>query len=417
MPRIKALSNSRKHLLQDSARCPTIPDQLLVPRLSRATQDTESFAAWFLTFQGRRDWSVTYSVAELAQRIGGQLRGDGSKLIHAALPLVEATPDSITFVVDAQHCARLEESAAGAVLMPCSLAPCDHIPTILVDDPLGAILQIATLLLPAAPLPPPGVDQRAWVAGSARIGEGSSVGAFAVVEDDVEIGPGCVIHPHAVVRRGSRLAEGVVIHPHAVLYPRTVVGARTIVHAGAVIGSDGFGYRQSKGVHHKVPQLGHVELGCDVEIGANTTVDRATLGATRVGDGTKIDNQVMIAHNCRIGAHNILVSQVGIAGSTTTGDHVTIAGQVGVADHVHIGDRATVCGHAGVYTDVPAGETYLGVPARPSRESLRIHLAMEKLPEALGQLAEVRRQLGLDDKLGPHRSDRRRMRDRERAAG
>jgi UDP-3-O-[3-hydroxymyristoyl] glucosamine N-acyltransferase len=175
-----------------------------------------------------------------------------------------------------------------------------------------------------------------------------------------------------------------------------VLGSRVIVHANAVIGADGFGYRFQNGRHVKVPQLGGVEIGDDVEVGACTTIDRGTFQATRIGEGTKIDNLVQVAHNCRVGRHNILISQIGIAGSCSTGDYVTIAGQAGLADHVHIGDRVMIGARAGVTKDIPAGERWLGAPATPEREQKRILMTLEKLPEMRRDLQQIKRRLGLD---------------------
>jgi UDP-3-O-[3-hydroxymyristoyl] glucosamine N-acyltransferase len=196
---------------------------------------------------------------------------------------------------------------------------------------------------------------------------------------------------------GCKLGVGVVIFPGAVLYEDTLVGDRAIIHAGAVIGCYGFGYKLVEGKHVLSAQLGHVEIGCDVEVGANTTIDRGTYGPTFIGEGTKIDNQVQIAHNCRIGRHNMLCSQVGIAGSTSTGDYVVMAGQVGVRDHVHVGDRAILGAMAGVTNDVPAGATMIGIPATPEREQKLKQAALSKLPEMRKQLKELQHAV---DRLG-----------------
>jgi UDP-3-O-[3-hydroxymyristoyl] glucosamine N-acyltransferase len=200
-----------------------------------------------------------------------------------------------------------------------------------------------------------------------------------------------------VIGRHCRLGDDVTLYPNAVLYDGTVLGSRVIVHANAVVGADGFGYRFQGGRHVKVPQFGHVEIGDDVEIGACTTVDRGTFQATRIGEGTKIDNLVQVGHNCHIGKHNLLVSQMGIAGSSSTGDYVVIAGQVGIADHVHIGDRVLIGAKAGVTKDVPAGERMLGAPATPEREQKRILMSLEKLPEIRRELRRLKQHLGMTD--------------------
>ena len=200
-----------------------------------------------------------------------------------------------------------------------------------------------------------------------------------------------------MIGRNCILAADVTIYPHAVLYDDCHLGERVIVHAHAVLGADGFGYRMQQGKHVKVPQLGRVEIAADVEIGACATIDRGTFGPTRVGTGTKIDNLVMVAHNCQIGRHNLLVSQVGIAGSTTTGDYVVMAGQVGVADHLHIGDRAQLGAKAGVHKDVPPDARMLGAPATPDKEQMRIMMSLERLPEMRKDVKKIKQHLGLED--------------------
>ena len=192
-----------------------------------------------------------------------------------------------------------------------------------------------------------------------------------------------------------------VLYPNVVLYDGTVLGDRVMVHANAVLGADGFGYRLQNGRHVKVPQLGHVEIGNDVEIGACTCVDRGTFQATRVGEGTKIDNLVQIGHNCRIGRHNLLVGLVGIAGSSSTGEYVVIAGQAGVADHVHIGDRTQIGARSGVAGDIPADQQVLGLPARPIRDQKRILVTLDKLPEMYRDLRRVKQKLAAEEGPGP----------------
>jgi UDP-3-O-[3-hydroxymyristoyl] glucosamine N-acyltransferase len=242
-----------------------------------------------------------------------------------------------------------------------------------------------------------GVDAKAVVHATAQIGEGTSIAALAVVGEGSVIGARCRIHAGAVIGRNCRIADDVTIYPNAVLYDDTVIGARTIIHANTVLGADGFGYRQHDGKHVKVPQLGNLEIGEDVEIGACTTIDRGTFQATCIGSGTKIDNLVQIGHNCKIGRHNILVGHVGLAGSVTTGDYVVFAGQAGLVDHVHVGAGAVIGAQAGVTKDVPAGACVLGSPATPAREQKRLLVSLEKLPEMRRDLRAIKRRLGIAD--------------------
>jgi UDP-3-O-[3-hydroxymyristoyl] glucosamine N-acyltransferase len=231
-----------------------------------------------------------------------------------------------------------------------------------------------------------GVSPAAIISPWARLARGVQVHPGASIDDEVEIGAGSIIHSGARLMAGCKLGENVTVFPNAVLYENTLVGARSIIHSGAIIGSHGFGYKLIEGRHLPAAQLGHVEIGSDVEIGAGTTIDRGTYGATTIGDGTKIDNLVQIAHNCHIGRHNMICSQVGIAGSSSTGDYVVLAGQVGIKDHVRIGDRAVCGAMAGITHDVPAGSHMLGIPATPEREQKIRFAAMAKLPEMRRQL-------------------------------
>lgn len=337
---------------------------------------------------------MSLTLQDAARIVGGALHGDGAIAVRAAQPIDEAAAGSITFATDLKHHAKLRSSAASAVLLKTGL-PAAAIPYIEVADPLSAILQIAAALAPPLEPPTKGVHPSAVVDPTARLGADVSVGPFAVIEARAVLGDRCVVRSHAVVGQGSILGERVEIHPHAVLYPGTVVADRVIVHAGAVLGADGFGYQFKGNKYQKIPQLGRLEIASDVEIGANATIDRATLGATRVGEGTKVDNLVMIAHNCQIGPHNILASQTGLAGSCITEEFVTMAGQVGVADHVRIGKRAVLGAKSGIHTDVPEGAAYLGSPAGPVKARWRSWAIVDRLPEMRAELLEIRRRLGM----------------------
>jgi len=242
-----------------------------------------------------------------------------------------------------------------------------------------------------------GIHPTAQVHPSASIAKDTEIGPFVVIGEGCVVGSRTRLHSGVIVGNRCEIGDDVTLYPHVVLYDDCLIGNRVIIHANAVLGADGFGYRTQKGQHNKVPQLGRVEIGDDVEIGACTTIDRATFGATRVGCGTKIDNLVMIGHNCQIGRHNLFVSQVGIAGSVTTGDYVVMAGQVGIADHLHIGDRSLLGAKAGVHKDVPPDQRMLGAPATPDKEQMRIMMSLEKLPEIRKDLKRIKQHLGLND--------------------
>jgi UDP-3-O-[3-hydroxymyristoyl] glucosamine N-acyltransferase len=339
---------------------------------------------------------VSATVRQLAELVKGKLQGDGEAVIRAARPLDEAQPGDITFVEDEKHARNLHECRASAVVAPASVR-LNGQALIQVADPLAAFVLIVRHLHGRDELPPHGIDKQASVHPSVHLGANVSVHAFAVIGAGSVLGDSCRVHSGAVIGRDCTLGNDVTIYPNAVLYDGTMLGNRVIVHGNAVIGADGFGYRDQNSRHVKVPQLGHVEIGDDVEIGAGTTIDRGTFQATRVGAGTKIDNLVQIGHNCRIGCHNLLVSQMGIAGSSSTGNYVVVAGQVGIVGHIHIGDRAMIGGQAGVTKDVPAGQHMLGSPATPEREQKRILMTLEKLPEIRRELRRIKQHLGLAD--------------------
>lgn len=343
---------------------------------------------------------MSVTVRQLAEFVGGEVVGDGELPIHAARPLGDAQPGDITFLDNDKHAHNLHGCRASAAVVPASVAG-NGMALVRVADPLNAFIAIVRRLHGRPEPPPHGVDPLSSVHPTAQIGDEASVFPYAAVGEGTVIGRRCRIHSCAVVGRFCKIGDDVTLYPNAVLYDGTIVGHRVIVHANAVIGADGFGYRLQGGRHVKVPQLGHVEIGDDVEVGACTTIDRGTFGATSVGDGTKIDNLVQVGHNCRVGRHNLFVSQMGIAGSSSTGDYVVVAGQVGIVDHVHVGDRVMIGGQAGVTKDVPAGQHILGSPATPERDQKRILMTLEKLPEIRRDLRRIKQHLGLgeDDKV------------------
>lgn len=330
----------------------------------------------------------TKTVLELAHLVGGRLEGDGAVSIAGAASILRAQPGDITLCDTARLAARVAASSASAVVVPDGF-PETQISRIVVADVHGAFAQIVALFRPAHACRPIGKSSAAHIAPSARLADDVQVHPFATVGEEVEVGEGTVIHAGVHVMAGCRIGRHVTLFPQVVLYENTVVGDRSTIHAGAIIGGYGFGYQTVNGVHQRAAQLGHVEIGCDVEIGAGTTIDRGTYDATVVGDGTKIDNQVMIGHNCRLGKHNLICSQVGIAGSCTTGDYVVMAGQVGLSDHLTIGDRAVLGAKAGLMNDVPEGAVFIGVPATPERDQWRMWGHVRQLPEVRRQLKKL----------------------------
>ena len=325
---------------------------------------------------------------ELARTLSAAAVHTGACVVSGAATLDTAGPADITLIDSSDKLPLLAKSRAGAVLVPQGTGPLDR-PSIEVADVHGAFAATILHFRPQRVATRVGVSPQAVVDPSARIDAGAEIAALVTVGAEAEIAAGCTIHSGARIGAGCRIGAGSEIFPNAVLYDGTVVGARCIVHAGAVLGAYGFGYKSGPAGHVLSAQLGWVELGDDVEIGANTTIDRGTYGATVIGAGTKVDNLVMIAHNCRIGRHAMICSQVGVAGSTTTGDFVVMAGQVGVRDHVHIGDRAILGARSGVSSDIPAGITVLGEPAIELRDRKLQLATMSKLPEMRKTLKDL----------------------------
>ncbi|MBX3426242.1 MAG: UDP-3-O-(3-hydroxymyristoyl)glucosamine N-acyltransferase [Pirellulales bacterium] len=344
---------------------------------------------------------MAITLVEMARLVGGRLQGSGETLLVGAATIEVAQPGELTLADHPDRAAALAKSPAAAAIVSPMVAVADK-PTIVVDDVHAAFAVAIEHFRPSRIRRRLGISPAAFVCPTARVAADVDIHPGAFVGDDVSIGPGSTIHSGARLLAGCVIGAGVTIFPNAVLYEETRVGDRVIIHAGAVLGAYGFGYRQRDGRHVLSAQLGYVDVGAEVEIGAGTTIDRGTYGPTLVGEGTKIDNQVMIGHNCRLGKHNLICSQVGIAGSTSTGDYVVMAGQVGVRDHVHIGSRAVVGSKAGVSNDVPEGAEYLGCPATPIRRQKLQFAAVSKLPEmrrdfrALqSELEELQRRLGL----------------------
>ncbi len=339
---------------------------------------------------------MTVTVRQLAEWVRGEVLGDADLPITHARTLAEAEPGDITFIDSDRNLGAWHASKASAAVAPASI-PVNGRPLIRVADPLMAFVRIVQQLRGPAPDRAGTIDPTAHIHPTAILAPGSAIGPFAVIGEGVQCGPNATFHAGVVIGKGCRLGADVTLHPRVVLYDGCVLGDRVTVHSNAVLGADGFGYRFQDGQHVKVPQLGWVEIEDDVEIGAGSTIDRGTFGPTRIGAGTKIDNLVMVAHNCRIGRHNLLAGQVGIAGSCTTGDYVVMAGQVGVADHLDIGDRVVMGAKTGVVSNVPAGTRLCGYPARPDTAQKRIWVTLDHLPEIRKDVRRIKDRLGMED--------------------
>ncbi|HEV2804621.1 MAG TPA: UDP-3-O-(3-hydroxymyristoyl)glucosamine N-acyltransferase [Chthoniobacterales bacterium] len=317
------------------------------------------------------------SIGEIVDLVGGQFEGDRNRTINSVGPLASAADDQLSFLSNRKYAAELATTAAGAILVPTKLDGCDS-RWIRVDDPYFAFAKIMGRWFSNRPRPK-GISAKAIVADSAKLGENVALGHFAVIGENVVIGSNVTIFQNVSIEADSVIGDDCIIYPNVVIYDGTRIGHRCIIHSGVVIGSDGYGFATHGGKHHKIPQIGIVRIEDDVEIGAGTTIDRAALGETVIGEGTKIDNLVQIGHNVKVGKHCLLVSQVGIAGSTELGDYVAVAGQSGFSGHLKIGNRVQVAAKSAVLEDVPDDTKVMGSPAVPFTEFARRHAALKKL--------------------------------------
>jgi UDP-3-O-[3-hydroxymyristoyl] glucosamine N-acyltransferase len=333
-------------------------------------------------------------LAEIAERLGCELRGDGTVEIHGLAPIDEATPGTLTFVANPRYREHLPTTRAAAVIVATNEAEVP-LPSLRTADPYLAFSKAIDLFY-VAPKLPAGIHPTAVIAPSATLGRDACVGPFCVIGDDVVIGDGARLDPHVVIYPEVRIGSGFRAYAQVTIRERVSIGDRVILQSGCVIGGDGFGYVMgADGRAHKITQAGTVVIEDDVEIGANTTVDRASVGATIIRRGAKVDNLVMIAHGCSIGEGSALAAQVGLSGSTRVGRFVRIGGQVGAAGHLSIGDGAQIAAQSGVPNDVPAGGIVGGYPAVEIHAWRRVSAAVLRLPELLRRVRRIEASLGL----------------------
>jgi UDP-3-O-[3-hydroxymyristoyl] glucosamine N-acyltransferase len=331
---------------------------------------------------------VTRTLAELAEALKGQIVGDGSVLIRDVAGIREALPGDVTFIANSRYDAYLDETRASAVICARDTRMA-QVPLLLVENPYLAFQQVVRIFRPDRDRPPAGVHPTAVVATDAVLGAEVSVGPWCVVESGAQVGDRVVIHSHGYVGPRAEIGEDTLLYPRVTIREECVIGRRCILHPGVVVGSDGFGFAFDEGRYHKIPQVGNVVIGDDVEIGANTTIDRATTHSTRVGEGTKIDNLVQIGHNVVIGKHCIIVAQVGISGSTELEDHVTLGGQAGLVGHIRVGEGAMVGAQSGVTKSVDTRAIMSGTPAIPHGLWKRIQALLQRLPQLVVRVRDV----------------------------
>lgn len=341
-----------------------------------------------------------WTLAEIAALIGGTVLGDPDTLITGVAGVEEAGDGDLVFAESAAFLAKATACAAAAVLVPEAPTPLPAKPLIQVEAPRLAFVRFLEALFPPVQLPA-GIHPTAQIGTGLSLGVDVRIGPHVVIGDDVTLGDGVQVFAGVFIDDGCRIGAGSLLFPHVVLYPNVKIGQRCILHAGAVLGTDGFGFLPIGRGLRKIPHLGSVEVADDVEIGANTTIDRAKTGVTYIGPGTKIDNLVHIAHNVRIGPSCVMAAQVGIAGSSSLGAGVMLGGQVGLKDHVHLGDGVQVGAQSGIMKSTPPGEVVFGSPATPVRQHLKEIAATARLPEALKKISALEKRLAALEKLLP----------------
>jgi len=347
-----------------------------------------------------------WPLEDIAELVDGKIVGRSDITVVGAAPINRVQPGQLTFVTNWEYLQKFELGPATVALVPRGLS--SEVKTLVqVDNPEAAFTTVmATLVRPPVQRRERQVSSQASISPTACIGDNVAIYPGAVIMDGVTIGSGTTIFSNVTIMENCRIGNDVTLFPGVVCYENTEIGDRVILHANVVVGAYGFGYQQIAGQHRLAPQLGNVCIEADVEIGANSTIDRGTYDSTIIGQGSKLDNLVMIGHNCKIGAHNLLCSQVGIAGSCQTGDYVVMGGQVGLADHLNIGHQVAIGAQSGLMHDVPDKQQVFGSPARPFREQMQILAGLPRMPDTRRALRDLEKQVAkLQSQLDARLSD------------
>lgn len=343
---------------------------------------------------------MAYRLSQLVEAVSKhglpcRVDGDPDRAVVGVATLEEAGPDEISFLANAKYEEALRTTSAGTVIVSEEQSVPDGMCVLRTADPYAAVTAVMIHIYGYRKHPGGGIHERATIHPSATIGEGATIHHGVTVAAEVAIGRNAVVYPGCYIGEGCRLGDDCVLYPNVVLYDGSVLGSRVTIHAGTVIGEDGLGYAPVKDKWHKIPQVGVVEIGDDVEIGSNCTIDRATLGRTVIASGTKFSNLIAIGHGAKIGRNCMFVAQVGVAGSVTVGNHVTMAGKVGVAGHLTIGDNAQLAAMSGVMRDVPPGTRVAGQPAIPLKNAMRSFSLVERLPELHKRIKQLEVQVAV----------------------
>lgn len=338
---------------------------------------------------------MKFTASQIAAATGGTIDGDESAAVSTFAKIEDAQEGAITFLANPKYTHFIYDTNASIVLVRKDFEPEKPVKSTLirVDDPYATLSHLLQMVDAVVNAKPTGIEQPCFVAEGVEVPEGAYIGAFAYVGAGARLGRNVKIYPQAYVGPGAVVGDDTVIYPGAKVYHNCRIGARCVVHAGAVIGADGFGFAPTAdGSYSKIPQIGIVEIADDVEIGANTTIDRATMGATRVGQGTKLDNLIQLAHNVEVGENTVMAAQVGVAGSTHIGSSCMIGGQVGFAGHIRVGDRVEIGAQSGIPNSVPGGSRLMGYPAVPAGDFARRAVYMKRLPELFERLAKLEKE-------------------------
>ncbi|HLD82766.1 MAG TPA: UDP-3-O-(3-hydroxymyristoyl)glucosamine N-acyltransferase [Candidatus Omnitrophota bacterium] len=342
---------------------------------------------------------IQKTLKEIAKLVAGEVVGNGDMLITGVAGIKEASEGDITFLANPKYMPLIDKTLASAIITSKEIS---SLPKAIIrtDNPSLAFTKVVSAFTPQTTNQPKGIHPTAVLGKSLTLGKDVSIGPYTVVEDNVTIGGKAIIYPGCFIGHDARIGPEALIYPNVSIREGVIIGSRVIIHSGAVIGSDGFGFVNVDGRYHKVPQVGTVEIGDDVEIGANAAIDRARFDKTIIGKGTKIDNLVHIAHNVVVGENSIIVAQAGISGSTTIGKNVTIAGQAGLVGHITVGDGAVLAAQAGVTKSVPSNTTVSGYPAKPHEQAKKINACVQNLPRLYKLAEELKKKIAeLESKL------------------
>ncbi|MBJ2182972.1 MAG: UDP-3-O-(3-hydroxymyristoyl)glucosamine N-acyltransferase [Muribaculaceae bacterium] len=339
---------------------------------------------------------MKFTASQIAAAVGGTVEGDENASVDNFAKIEEGYPGAITFLANPKYTHHIYDTRASIVLVRRDFVAERPVAATLirVDDPYSTLSRLLQMVDAVVNARPTGIEQPSFVAEGVEIPEGAYIGAFAYIGAGARLGRNVKIYPQAYVGAGATVGDDTVLYPGVKIYHNCRVGARCVLHAGVVVGSDGFGFApEADGSYSKIPQIGIVEIADDVEIGANTTVDRATMGATRIGQGTKLDNLIQVAHNVEIGTHTVMAAQSGIAGSTKLGSHCMVGGQVGFAGHISVGDHVQIGAQSGIPNNVADGARLMGYPAVPAGDFARQAVYLKRLPDAFARLAALEKEI------------------------